>query len=157
MAILIMRHSEAGDAGPHWPDDRLRPLTGTGIGEAKASGELIQLLGWRPTRALASPYTRTQETAREFLAVFKKPPRLESEPALQPGTRLSAILDRIRETPADELLYICGHQPDMRGLAEALGHALDFKKGALALFQPRNSGRQMKLLLFAEPRAWNSC
>ena len=156
MAILLMRHGEAGEAGPHWPDDRLRPLTGAGIREAKFSGELLHTLGWRPSRMLASPYLRTLETAREFLAAFKKPPHLESEPALQPGGRLAVILERIRATAADELLCICGHQPDMGGLADELGHALDFKKGALALLQSRNAGRPMKLLLFIEPRAWNS-
>ena len=154
MAVILMRHGEAGEAGPHWPDDRLRPLTGAGIREAKISGELIHSLGWRPARALASPYLRTHETAREFLTAFKRPPKLELDPSLQPGGRLSVILDHIRETAAGELFFICGHQPDMGGLAEELGHTLDFKKGSLALFQPRSSGRSMKLLLFIEPRAW---
>jgi phosphohistidine phosphatase len=154
MAILLMRHGDAGEAGPHWPDDRLRPLTGAGRKESRRAGELLASLDWRPARALASPYLRTRETAEEFLAAFKKPPRLESEPALQPGGRLSAVLEIIRANAADELLFLCGHQPDMGGLADELGHALDFKKGALALLQPRSSGRQMKLLLYVEPRAW---
>jgi phosphohistidine phosphatase len=154
MAVLLMRHGEAGESGPQWPDDRLRPLTHPGRKESRQAGELITLLGWRPAQAIASPYLRTQETAQEFLSACKRPPPLEAEAALQPGGRLQRVLERIRETPADSLLYVCGHQPEMGQLAEALAVAVDFKKGALALLQPRSSGRQMKLLLFLEPRAW---
>ena len=154
MAVLLMRHGEAGESGPQWPDDRLRPLTNAGRKESRRAGELVAALGWRPAHAIASPYLRTQETAEEFLAAFKKPPTIEAEPALQPGGRIQLVLDRIHDTPPDALLYLCGHQPEMGRLADELGIAVDFKKGALALLQARKSGRLPRLSLFIEPSAW---
>jgi phosphohistidine phosphatase len=151
MKLLLLRHGDAGKAGPNWPDDRLRPLTRPGRRLSRRSGRLARRLELKPTHAFTSPLARARETAEEFLAAWKSPPRLKLLQLLSPGNDPGETLDAVRalgRNPGDNVILLAGHNPDMGGLAERLGIPLHFGKGTLAVLWWNGSREGARLELF---------
>ncbi len=71
MALLLVRHANAGRRSAYKGDDRLRPLSPRG--RARAS-ELVPLLApYRPQRILSSPYVRCCETVQPLAEALGLP------------------------------------------------------------------------------------
>ena len=60
MAVLLVRHAEAGDRDTGDGPDDLRPLTAEG--EIQARGLVAALAAFAVTRVLSSPYVRCSQT-----------------------------------------------------------------------------------------------
>lgn len=89
--LVLIRHGEAGNRGD-WPDDdRLRPLTSVGLGQAEG---LIRLLDAIPfDRIRSSPYVRCRQTV-EPLARARSLPVVDDE-ALAEGGSLNGLLEAV--------------------------------------------------------------
>ncbi len=136
-----MRHAIAEDYDPaRWPDDALRPLTDRGRRRFARAAAGLRRLAPTVDALLASPYTRTWETARllEAHAGWPAPVRLE---ALTPGSDPVGLLAELvrRFTPAGDVqLALVGHNPDLPRLASYLltgsSHALqiEWHRGGVA-------------------------
>lgn len=148
MLILLLRHGDAGDAGPAWPDDRKRPLTDKGIEQARRQGRLAASLGLAPTRACSSPLVRARETAEHFLLAFENPPEIKVHPELAPGGEYEELMSQICALEGDGAVLCCGHNPSIGMLSGLLGRELEFSKGMLAVFNwdGRPGRAQLELL-----------
>lgn len=103
MALLVVRHAQAGRRGSYKGDDRLRPLSSRG--HARALSLVPLLARFHPKRILSSPYVRCCETVQplaEFLAI-----PVESVDELAEGNGAAAI--RLMQRMAGETAVLCTH------------------------------------------------
>lgn len=115
MALLLLRHAEAGNPRRWDPLDHLRPLSAWGRAQAQA---LVGLLGpYAVTRVLTSPYVRciqSVEPLAEHLGLH-----VEERFELEEGTGAAptlALLDSLAGTNA----VLCTHGDVMRDVLGAL-------------------------------------
>lgn len=120
MQVILFRHGPAGERDPdRWPDDALRPLTARGRERTRrAARGLGALLGRQPL-ILTSWFKRAQQTA-DLLAeeLLASAPHLE--PALEPGSSQSALLEHLAAMESDQTVVLVGHEPDLGVLAGRL-------------------------------------
>lgn len=147
MDLLLWRHAEAVDGTP----DERRELTLRGHRQAR------QVAGWlnhhRPKelRVLASPTTRTRQTAKAFRDDF------EVVRALGPGATVADLLAAAGWPDGSGACLIVGHQPTLGRLAALLLSGAEaewtIKKGALWWFtnRVRNSETQTVLRAVISP------
>ncbi len=131
MDLLLWRHAEAVDGLP----DNTRELTERGIKQAHKVAEWLDKRRPKKLRVLASPTTRTRQTASAFTRDF------EVVPALAPGNDISSILAACGWPDGGGAVLVVGHQPELGRLASLLlsGQEADWtiKKGALWWFTNR--------------------
>ncbi len=151
MLLLLLRHGDAGEPGPQWPDDQKRPLTAKGHRQARRQGLFAALIGLTPTRACASPLTRARETANGFLTAWRKPVKLETLDALSPGGDLDRLLEAVRDCREDGVLLLCGHNPSLSTFSGMVGCELEFSKGMLAVYEFGGKRGRGTLELLARP------
>ena len=116
--LILLRHAHADAAGAGQPDLD-RPLSATGVEEARAAGDWLREHGLLPDRVLCSPSARTRGTLAALGDIGGAPTTLE--PAIyeaSPGT-LAGLVDAQRDA---ERLLLVGHNPGMEQLA-ALMHS----------------------------------
>ena len=156
--LYIVRHAYAGQHGdPRWPDDSLRPLTGKG---RKQFGRVVKKLarrGFAPEVVATSPLVRCRETADLVCERLTPPPELVELDALEPGSRLEALVEWSNERAVDTLAWV-GHAPDVDRLAASLLGMRDggiaFAKGAVAAirFDDKIAPGEGELAWFANPK-----
>ena len=64
VTLYLIRHAQADERGPRYPDDSLRPLVSKGHKQARALAKALEILNIRFDRVFSSPYTRALETAK---------------------------------------------------------------------------------------------
>jgi phosphohistidine phosphatase len=114
--LILMRHASAGPAA----DDRERPLSPAGRGDALRMGRALEARGFRPEWALVSPARRARETLAGVQGGLRSLAGAETDEALYlaGADRLLARLRRVPEETAQLLLV--GHNPGLSELARAL-------------------------------------
>ncbi len=143
MELILWRHAEAEDGAP----DSQRKLTPKGHKQAdKVAGWLKSRLA-EEVRILASPTTRTQQTAKALQRPF------ETVAAVGPAASSEAILKAARWPDAPGAVVIVGHQPTLGEVAAWLlcgtTAAWTIKKGALWWFTVRSRSNGAETLLRA--------
>jgi 8-oxo-dGTP diphosphatase len=68
MAILLVRHADAGDREAFDGPDDLRPLTRRGVAQARGLVEALD--GFAVARVLSSPYLRCSQTVEPLATAF---------------------------------------------------------------------------------------
>jgi phosphohistidine phosphatase len=135
-ALCLVRHGLAGERGPQWPDDRLRPLTAEGRAKMKAAAAGLATL-IAPQLILTSPLVRAAQTA-EIVADALPGVPVRTCDALANGDH-AALLAEAAAAGDGALVVAVGHEPS---ISEALSWLLtgdasaatfDVKKGAAAL------------------------
>lgn len=116
--LILLRHAHAESAAAG-QDDLGRPLSETGLAEARAAGDWLREHGLRPDRVLCSNATRTRDTLAALGdigagEVYEDASIYEASP----GT-LAALADANRDA---ERLLLVGHNPGLEQLA-ALMHS----------------------------------
>jgi phosphohistidine phosphatase len=116
--LILFRHAKAEGDSPSG-DDFDRPLAPRGRREARAMGEQLCALGYRPDLALVSPALRTRETweiAEESLTGAE----VRFEPSLY-NAECGAIR-RLAETAGEGrgTVVVVGHNPGLQELAVRL-------------------------------------
>jgi 8-oxo-(d)GTP phosphatase len=117
MALLVVRHANAGRRSAYKGDDRLRPLSPRGRARAQ---ELVPLLTrYHPKRILSSPYVRCCETVQPLAEALGLPVESVDELAEANGEAAVRLLRRM----AGESAVLCTHGDVATAMLEAL--ALD--------------------------------
>ena len=116
LILLCHAHAESATAGQ---DDIARPLSATGLAEARAAGDWLREHGLRPDRVLCSTAARTRETLAALGdigagEIYEDASIYEASP----GT-LASLADANRDA---ERLLLVGHNPGLEQLA-ALMHS----------------------------------
>lgn len=123
--LILLRHAHAESAAPG-QEDRARPLSETGLAEARAAGDWLRGHALAPDRVLCSPAQRTRQTLAALGDIGGNDVR--EEPAIydaSPGT-LIALVDA--HADAGRLLLV-GHNPGLEQLAALLhsGQSGDYR------------------------------
>lgn len=143
LQVCLVRHAPAGQRGPRWPDDSLRPLTRDGKRKMRAATRGLHGL-FEPEVIYTSPLVRARQTAQIIAAAFGKLELRTTQ--LLAGGENAALLDELSRSGASRVAAV-GHEPWISGtLAYALtgdpdGVAAPFRKGAAALLEFDGSGR----------------
>jgi len=138
MELFVIRHAWAGDRDDlQWPDDDLRPLTGSGQKRfAKAAATLVEL-GVAPEVVATSPLLRCVQTAEILAKNIPNNPEVVELDALRPGSDLqAAMLWTTQQAKLHQQLAWVGHSPDVDRMTAALIGGADalirFAKGGVA-------------------------
>ncbi len=157
--IYIVRHAVAGERGPSYPDDRLRPLTDEGIARFRQAVRGLAAINVTVDLVLTSPLVRALQTAELLVAGLPGHPRMDTLDALAPGGRVALIMEAIaqRSRQRQNRIALVGHEPDLGELAARLLAArgsIQFKKGAVCCIelQGRLAGGPGTLLWHLPPR-----
>lgn len=114
MALLLVRHADAGQRSTWNGDDRERPLSRQGRIQAQ---RLVGLLApYRPQRLLSSPYLRCVETLGPLAAATGL--EVEEEEDLAEGTGRAAV--SLLRSLAGEQAALCTHGDIVPEVLEAL-------------------------------------
>ena len=116
--LILLRHAHAESAAAG-QDDLGRPLSGTGLAEARAAGDWLREHGLQPDRVLSSSAVRTRETLAALGDIGAA--EIHEDASIyeaSPGT-LAALADANRDA---ERLLLVGHNPGLEQLA-ALMHS----------------------------------
>ena len=116
--LILLRHAHA-ESATAGQDDIARPLSATGLAEARAAGDWLREHGLRPDRVLCSTAARTREALAALGdigagEIYEDASIYEASP----GT-LAALADANRDA---ERLLLVGHNPGLEQLA-ALMHS----------------------------------
>jgi phosphohistidine phosphatase len=143
MDLLLWRHAEAVDGSP----DHERVLSARGEEQARRMARWLSRHGPQGLRVLASPATRTCQTAAAFTRDFAQ------VAALSPGCDARDLLVASGWPAADQPCLLVGHQPALGRLAALLltGVETDWsiRKGALWWFRCRERGGARETVLRA--------
>lgn len=131
MTVFLIRHADALPRHQWAHDDRLRPLTEKGFGQAQG---LVELLGGRGIdRMLTSPAVRCRQTLDPLASHLGLV--IEETPVLLEGSPIRPAHDLLDELAGTDVA-LCSHGdliPDLvnRLIAEGMeAHGRDAKKGS---------------------------
>jgi phosphohistidine phosphatase len=134
LELYLIRHGIAAERGPEFPDDSKRPLTGKGITALKQEAKALAALGISFDLIIASPLTRTRQTANVFAEQLPGKPAVELSDSLAPAGTPAAVMQEIAKHSRKARLALVGHEPNIGELAARLigaRSAIEFKKGAI--------------------------
>ncbi len=147
MELILWRHAEAWDGVP----DDARQLTAKGEKQAGKMAAFLRAILPHGTRVLASPATRTRQTAQSYTNHFT------IVPGIGPGAPAEAIIETAGWPDGEGSVIIVGHQPAL-GEAAALimtgrPEYWSIKKGAVWWFSchAHEGGCQTSLRLVISP------
>lgn len=159
MRLLLLRHGPAGERDPlRWPDDRDRPLTEKGVEQTRRALRGVLSLERRLTLVLTSPLVRADQSAallHDVAGLDGNPEVLES---LVPGGSWRKTLVTLESKPADAVIALVGHEPDLGKIAGVLlfgtPRAMPLKKaGACSIdFDSKATAGAGTLRWFLPPR-----
>jgi phosphohistidine phosphatase len=132
--LYLIRHGLAEERGEAWPDDAKRPLTAKGMSRLRKSARGLLELGVSFDVILASPLTRTRQTAEIVAAEFDVRPGIVSTEALAPDGSYAAVAAELERHSKRNRIALVGHEPSIGELAARLvgsRHPIPFRKGAV--------------------------
>lgn len=155
MELILWRHAEAEDGGLD-KSDADRRLTARGEKQARDMAKWLKPRLPKKLKILASPATRTQQTAHALALPF------EIEPRIATGADVDDLIAAARLSASGAAAYpgaviLIGHQPTLGQLAARLLTGVDadwsIKKGAIWWFsrQSRADGDQAILRAVMNP------
>ena len=157
LELYLVRHGIAADRGPEYPDDSKRPLTSKGIAALRREARALGVLDVTFDLLLASPLTRTRQTAEILSEHLPGKPQVLLSDSLAPEGTPAAVIQEINRHARTGRLALVGHEPNIGELAAGLIGArasIPFKKGAICridfdVLPPAGLGR---LMWFMPPR-----
>ena len=150
--LYLVRHAKAGTRRDWFGDDRLRPLTKSGIAQAEALADLLEPLP--PTRLVSSPYRRCVQTL-EPLAT-RTGLTIEIDLVWSEGAEFESALERL--TTLGDRTVMSSHGdviPELISALERRGMAIkgepSWRKGAVWVIHREVDGREDG---FSSAEAW---
>ena len=134
LELYLIRHGVAGKRGPDYPDDSKRPLTHRGIAALRKQARGLNALKIGFDLIIASPLTRTKQTADVLAEILTAKPSVITSDALAPAGTTSAIIHELGRHAKKGRIALVGHEPNIGELAARLigGRSpMPFKKGAI--------------------------
>ena len=134
LELYLVRHGIAAERGPEYPDDSKRPLTGKGIAALRNEAKALNALKVSFDVIIASPLTRTRQTAEVLAEHLSGKPTVAFSDVLAPAGTPAAVIQEIGNYPRKARIALVGHEPNIGELAARLIGArspIEFKKGAI--------------------------
>jgi 8-oxo-(d)GTP phosphatase len=136
-ALIVLRHGSAESRKAWTDDDRLRPLTGSGFGQAE--GLVPLLAAYDVSRVVTSSSTRCRQTVAPYAEAsglkLEEYDGLSQEDAT--GESVVEIVDELLETREGSVL--CTHRPVLPSVFDALGvEQARLEPGGLLVVHHRN-------------------
>lgn len=134
LELYLVRHGIAAERGPEYPDDSKRPLTRKGMAALRKQAKALNALKVSFDVIIASPLTRTRQTAEILAEHLAKKPTVVFSDALAPAGTPAAVIQEIGNHPRKARIALVGHEPNIGELAARLIGArspIEFKKGAI--------------------------
>jgi len=155
--LVLVRHAIAEERGAAWPDDEQRPLSREGARKWKRAARGLARVVPVVDQLLASPLTRTFQTAEILAKALSPTPKVQLLDALRPGTRPGALVTTLKGRSPKGTVVLVGHEPMLSELAALLLHLegpLEFRKGAAMLLVTNGFGTRgpARLEWFLTPR-----
>ncbi len=149
LELYLIRHGIAAERGEDYPDDSKRPLTGAGIKRLHQEARALNALDVGFDHIIASPLTRTKQTAEILMAALASKPTLSTSDALAPAGSPSGVFQELGRHMRKGRIALVGHEPNIGELAARLIGArvpLTFKKGGICridfeVFPPKGTGQ----------------
>lgn len=154
MELVLIRHADAGNPGPDWPDDDQRPLTKFGEAQSLSIGEALARLLPQVDVFCSSPLLRAKQTAALISesSGWTRP----SIHDFSPFARIDELMPGFEGYGVNALAYV-GHEPTLSMLITWLlarddtQARVEMKKGACALL--KTDGRAAILSWLIVPKA----
>lgn len=118
MKLYFIRH---GKAGFNAASDEARPLTATGIEQAKNNGAVLKAMGIRPAKIYSSPRLRARQTAEYIGEALGLAPEIH-EACNFDFSKEKALHLASLQAEDDEILFV-GHNPSMSEVVTAISGA----------------------------------
>ncbi len=154
LSLYLIRHAQADERGPNYPDDSLRPLIKKGGKQASALQAFFKQQGIPFDHLCYSPYSRAQQTAEPLIALSKSHFELGSLTHDHYDALLSDLRSLIQ--PASASIACVGHEPYLSEFASLLltgeKHlTIHFRKAAILELwgQLRPAGMQLESFVTA--------
>lgn len=113
--LYLLRHAKAARAMPGMDDFDL-PLDEEGIHAARKMGEIMEIAGFTPERAICSAAKRTRETLDTLRLTLTDPFPTTTSAALY-SANADGYLDAIHDSRDVSSLLLVGHNPSIGELA----------------------------------------
>jgi phosphohistidine phosphatase len=157
LELYLVRHGIAAERGPEYPDDSKRPLTEKGMAALRKQAKALNALEVAFDVIIASPLTRTRQTAEILAEHLDRTPTVVFSDALAPSGTPAAVIQEIGRHARSARIALVGHEPNIGELtAHLIGASspIEFKKGAICRIDfeglpPKSLGR---LRWFVTPR-----
>lgn len=141
MDLILWRHADAEDGVP----DASRKLTVKGEKQAQLMGQWLKSNLPDKFRVLASPTTRTQQTARALSKSF------ETVKSIGPGADATSVLLAAGWPNAKGAVVVVGHQPTLGRVSAFLLSGVEadwnMKKGSVWWFSKRKRQDETQTVL----------
>lgn len=115
--VYLIRHAKAGDRQQWTEDDRLRPLSRTGL--AQAEGLVPAFRGKEVAGITSSPYVRCIQTVRPL--ALDRALAIDVSDALAEGAPTSSAVELVERSPAGTVL--CSHGDVISAVVRALSES----------------------------------
>jgi phosphohistidine phosphatase len=155
MTLYLIRHAQADERGPSYPDDSKRPLIEKGFKQVKTLGKVLKALDIEFDALFSSPYTRAAQTAEPLLPQLKKGKHIHYLDTLATDDYSQLLIDvKERLSEKDKTIALVGHEPYLGQLAANLltgdrdEPKMNFKKAALLELSGELEVSQMTLEMF---------
>lgn len=117
MLLYFLRH---GEAEPRAATDAARKLTSNGRSDVRSIARLFNKNKLQLDRCIASPYTRTTQTAKAFLQELQFDLPVEESIALTPDSRAQDVMQLLEQLPSDAQVLLITHNPLVSELSALL-------------------------------------
>ena len=156
LAIYLVRHGIAADAGPDGSDYD-RPLTAEGVADLRGEAAGLNQLKVKWNLILTSPLVRARQTADVLASSLDSKVAVGVLAALAPSGSPAEVALELHKHAAKGPVALVGHEPGMGDLAARwLGahRPVVFKKGGICRidFDPPFRDRDGALRWFATPK-----
>jgi phosphohistidine phosphatase len=155
MTLYLIRHAQADERGPNYPDDSKRPLVDKGIKQVKTLVKVLKALGIVFDQVFSSPYTRAAQSAEPLLPQLKKGRHIHYLDSLATDDYTQLLVDvSERLAKNDKTIAFVGHEPYLSDLTSYLltgdkrKAAINFKKAAILGLSGELEPSQMSLEMF---------
>ena len=149
--LYLIRHAQAGEPGPQYPDESQRPLVDKGFEQAQTLTKVFKKLEVSFDALFSSPYTRATQTAKPLEACLKtgKIHYLDTLATSDHEQLLEDISKHLKKS--DTTLALVGHEPYLSELASYLlgtTISINFKKSAFMVLSGELEAGEMILEMF---------
>jgi phosphohistidine phosphatase len=155
MTLYLIRHAQAHERGPDYPDDSKRPLVDKGVKQVKSLVKALKALDITVDQLFSSPYTRAAQTAEPLLPQLKKGRHIHYLDHLATNDYAQLLVEfKERLTKNDKVIALIGHEPYLGELAAYLltgdkdEPSITFKKAAWLELSGELEMAQMSLEMF---------
>ena len=116
--LYILRHAQA--ASPQGVDDKHRPLTRQGLADARALGQLMDRMEYKPDYILCSPARRTRQTLAKIQETLGPDTPVGYASGLYFATT-GQLYDHLKRVDSKyRNIMLVSHNPSVHGLARFL-------------------------------------